>query len=89
MRASLRTLRRYRIHLHLDVDNLTYVDTLSSIEVSEVSENSLICNLTYIVKYGAQVLGKLFDSRTLYIASLTIVKRAGNAMTQIKYAKKY
>ena len=42
-----------------------------------------------VEKYGAKVLAKLFDSRTSYIASVTIVQRAGNAMKQIKYAKKY
>ena len=30
-----------------------------------------------VEKYGAKVLAKLFDSRTSYIASVTIVQRAG------------
>ena len=40
------------------------------------------------VKSVSKVLGKMSDSRISYIASVTIVQRAGNAMLQIKYAKK-
>ena len=41
------------------------------------------------LKYVSKVRGQLCDSRKLYIASVTVIQRAGNSMPQIKYAKKY
>ena len=38
---------------------------------------SLAFIYSFALKYGAKVLGKLCDSRTSYIASVTIVQRAG------------
>ena len=40
------------------------------------------------IKSVSKVLGMMSDSRTSYIASVTIIQRAGNAMPQIKYANK-
>ena len=45
------------------------------------ASHSQVCvlngRLCYDIKYGAKVLGQLCDSRTSYIASVTIVQRAG------------
>jgi len=41
------------------------------------------------IKSVSKVPGKMSDSRISYIASVTILQRVGNAMLQIKYAKKY
>ena len=41
-----------------------------------------------LIKYVSKVRGELCDSRKLYIASVTIIQRAGNSTPQIKYAKK-
>ena len=46
---------------------------------------SATCNVKSVLK----VLGKMSDSHTSYIASVNIVQRAGNAMPQMKYAKKF
>ena len=42
-----------------------------------------------MLKSVSKVLGLMSDSRIPYIASVTIVQRAGNPIPQIKYAKKY
>ena len=41
------------------------------------------------LKYVSKVHAQLCDSRKSYIASVTIIQRAGNSTPQIKYAKKY
>ena len=71
--------------------NTVILFALSSIWASVVATSTEVAGILDVgdfsidVKYGALVLGKLFDSCTLYIAWVTIVQRAGNAMTQIKY----
>ena len=44
---------------------------------------------TQRVKSVSKVLEKMSDSRISYIASMTNVQSAGNAVLQMKYAKKY
>ena len=41
------------------------------------------------IKFVSKVRGQMCDSRKSYIASVTIIQRAGNSTQQIKYAKKH